>query len=77
MQASVGVTAARDSTGVKGTSRLDCSGYLLDVGKFRIQVAGQLVRVQSQTIYYVLTRINGVCSASINRQGIADIAREQ
>lgn len=35
-------------------------------------VGGQLVRVRSQTVYYILTRIKGACTAFRNRQKIAD-----
>lgn len=38
-------------------------------------VGGQLVRVRSQTVYYILTRIKGACTAYVNRQRMADIAR--
>ncbi len=37
-------------------------------------VGGQLVRVRSQTVYYILTRIKGALSAFRNRQKIADAA---
>ena len=39
-------------------------------------VGGQLVRVRSQTVYYILTRIKGACTAYVNRQRMADIARQ-
>ncbi len=35
-------------------------------------VGGQLVRVRSQTVYYILTRIKSACTAFRNRQKIAD-----
>lgn len=34
-------------------------------------VGGQLVRVRSQTVYYILTRIKGACRAYLNRQRMA------
>jgi cysteine desulfuration protein SufE len=34
-------------------------------------VGAELVRVRSQTIYYVLTRIKGICKVYIDRQRIA------
>lgn len=37
-------------------------------------VGAQLVRVRSQTVYYILTRIKGACTAYINRIRMADIA---
>lgn len=40
-------------------------------------IGSQLVRVRSQTVYYVLTRIKCVCTAYIKRQRMANIAREQ
>lgn len=39
-------------------------------------VGGQLVRVRSQTVYYILTRIKGACTAYLNRRRMAEIARE-
>lgn len=38
-------------------------------------VGGQLVRIRSHTIYYILTRMKGACRAYINRQRIAENAR--
>ena len=37
-------------------------------------VGAELVRVRSQTIYYVLTRIKGVCKAYLDRQRMAEVA---
>ncbi len=37
-------------------------------------VGGQLVRVRSQTVYYILTRIKGALAAYRNRQKIAEAA---
>lgn len=34
-------------------------------------VGAQLVRVRSQTVYYILTRIKGACRAWLNRQRMA------
>jgi len=34
-------------------------------------VGSELVRVRSQTIYYVLTRIKGICKVYLNRQRMA------
>lgn len=39
-------------------------------------VGGQLVRVRSQTVFYILTRIKGACTAYLNRRRMAEIARE-
>ena len=36
-------------------------------------VGAHLVRVRSQTVYYILTRIKGACTAYINRQRMAEI----
>lgn len=38
-------------------------------------VGGQLVRARSQTVYYILTRIKGACTAYLNRLKIAAAAR--
>lgn len=38
-------------------------------------VGAQLVRVRSQTVYYILTRIKGACTAYLNRLKIAEAAR--
>lgn len=38
-------------------------------------VGGQLVRIRSHTIYYILTRMKGACRAYINRQRMAENAR--
>ncbi len=35
-------------------------------------VGGQLVRVRSQTVYYILTRIKGACRAFLNRKRMAE-----
>jgi cysteine desulfuration protein SufE len=37
-------------------------------------VGGQLVRVRSQTVYYVLTRIKSACRAFLNRERAAEAA---
>ena len=37
-------------------------------------VGSELVRVRSQTIYYVLTRIKGICKAYLDRQRMAQVA---
>ena len=37
-------------------------------------VGSELVRVRSQTIYYVLTRIKGVCKVYLDRQRMAEVA---
>jgi cysteine desulfuration protein SufE len=37
-------------------------------------VGGQLVRVRSQTVYYVLTRMKSACRAFLNRERAADAA---
>ena len=37
-------------------------------------VGAELVRIRSQTIYYVLTRIKGVCKVYLDRQRMADVA---
>ena len=35
-------------------------------------VGAELVRVRSQTIYYVLTRIKGICKVFLDRQRMAE-----
>ena len=41
-------------------------------GSFVTRIVGaELVRVRSQTVYYVLTRIKGVCTVYLNRQRMA------
>ena len=41
-------------------------------GSFVTRIVGaELVRVRSQTVYYVLTRIKGVCTVYLNRQRTA------
>ena len=35
-------------------------------------VGGQLVRLRSQTVYYILTRMKSVCKAWLNRERAAD-----
>ena len=37
-------------------------------------VGSELVRVRSQTIYYVLTRIKGICKVYLDRQRMAEAA---
>ena len=37
-------------------------------------VGSELVRVRSQTIYYVLTRIKGICKVYLDRQRMAQVA---
>jgi cysteine desulfuration protein SufE len=37
-------------------------------------VGTELVRVRSQTIYYVLTRIKGICKVWLDRQRMAEVA---
>ena len=37
-------------------------------------VGSELVRVRSQTIYYVLSRIKGICKVYLDRQRMADVA---
>jgi len=39
----------------------------------RIIVGTELVRVRSQTIYYVLTRIKGICKVYLDRQRMAQV----
>jgi cysteine desulfuration protein SufE len=34
-------------------------------------VGAELVRIRSQTIYYVLTRIKGICKVYLDRQRMA------
>jgi cysteine desulfuration protein SufE len=44
-------------------------------GDFVTRIVGaELVRVRSQTIYYVLTRIKGICKVYLDRQRMADVA---
>ena len=37
-------------------------------------VGSELVRVRSQTIYYVLSRIKGICKVYLDRQRMAEVA---
>jgi cysteine desulfuration protein SufE len=37
-------------------------------------VGSELVRVRSQTVYYVLTRIKGICKVYLDRQRMAQVA---
>ena len=37
-------------------------------------VGTELVRVRSQTVYYVLTRITGICKVWLDRQRMANVA---
>jgi cysteine desulfuration protein SufE len=37
-------------------------------------VGTELVRIRSQTIYYVLTRIKGICKVYLDRQRMAEVA---
>jgi cysteine desulfuration protein SufE len=37
-------------------------------------VGAELVRVRSQTTYYVLTRIKGICKVYLDRQRMAEVA---
>src|SRR2546423_8524270 len=38
-------------------------------------LGAELVRVRSQTIYYVLSRIKGFCKVYLDRQPMAEVAR--
>src|SRR6476469_342791 len=37
-------------------------------------VGSELVRIRSQTVYYVLSRIKGICKAYLDRQRMAEVA---
>ena len=37
-------------------------------------VGTELVRIRSQTVYYVLTRIKGICKVYLDRQRMAEVA---
>ena len=37
-------------------------------------VGSELVRIRSQTVYYVLTRIKGICKVWLDRQRMAEVA---
>ena len=37
-------------------------------------VGSELVRIRSQTVYYVLTRIKGICKVYLDRQRMAQVA---
>ena len=37
-------------------------------------VGTELVRVRSQTVYYVLTRIKSICKVWLDRQRMAEVA---
>jgi len=49
---------------------------ILDVSSdFVIRIVGtELVRIRSQTIYYVLTRIKGICKVWLDRERMAQVA---
>lgn len=49
---------------------------ILDLpGDFVTRIVGaELVRVRSQTIYYVLSRIKGICKVYLDRQRMAEVA---
>ncbi len=49
---------------------------ILDLpGDFVTRIVGsELVRIRSQTIYYVLTRIKGICKVYLDRQRMAEVA---
>jgi cysteine desulfuration protein SufE len=38
-------------------------------------VGGQLVRVRSQTVYYILTRMKSACKAWLNRERLLDLGK--
>ena len=65
----IGVPAAILCKGLDGRT----SQEILELpGDFVTRIVGaELVRVRSQTIYYVLTRIKGICKVYLDRQRMA------
>jgi len=70
-------TLTRSMTAILCKGLQDCTPQeILDVpSDFVTRVVGaELVRIRSQTIYYVLTRIKGICKVYLDRQRMAQVA---
>jgi len=70
-------TLTRSMTAILCKGLQDCTPQeILDVpSDFVTRVVGaELVRIRSQTIYYVLTRIKGICKVYLDRQRMAEVA---
>jgi cysteine desulfuration protein SufE len=70
-------TLTRSMTAILCKGLQDCTPQeILDVpSDFVTRVVGaELVRIRSQTIYYVLSRIKGICKVYLNRQRMAQVA---
>jgi cysteine desulfuration protein SufE len=70
-------TLTRSMTAILCKGLQDCTPQeILDVpSDFVTRIVGaELVRIRSQTIYYVLTRIKGVCKVYLDRQRMAQVA---
>jgi cysteine desulfuration protein SufE len=70
-------TLTRSMTAILCKGLQDCTPQeILDVpSDFVTRIVGaELVRIRSQTIYYVLTRIKGICKVYLDRQRMALVA---
>jgi len=70
-------TLTRSMTAILCKGLQDCTPQeIFDVpSDFVTRVVGaELVRIRSQTIYYVLTRIKGICKVYLDRQRMAQVA---
>lgn len=70
-------TLTRSMTAILCKGLQDCTPQeILDVpSDFVTRIVGaELVRIRSQTIYYVLSRIKGICKVYLDRQRIAQVA---
>jgi cysteine desulfuration protein SufE len=70
-------TLTRSMTAILCKGLQDCTPQeILDVpSDFVMRIVGaELVRIRSQTIYYVLTRIKGICKVYLDRQRMAQVA---
>jgi len=70
-------TLTRSMTAILCKGLQDCTPQeIFDVpSDFVTRVVGaELVRIRSQTIYYVLSRIKGICKVYLDRQRMAQVA---
>lgn len=70
-------TLTRSMTAILCKGLQDCTPQeILDVpSDFVTRIVGaELVRIRSQTTYYVLTRIKGICKVYLDRQRMAQVA---
>ena len=70
-------TLTRSMTAILCKGLQDCTPQeILDVpSDFVTRIVGaELVRIRSQTIYYVLSRIKGICKVYLDRQRMAQVA---